>query len=106
LQILDQRESRYRKYQVKFYHFPYRDDTEPFDILVYVANQENPNFAQNNNDLSEIATQIFKASGQGGENKHYLYTLADFMRNSFPNEKDDHLFEIERILRRMDCEKQ
>lgn len=102
LKHLDHREKNgYERNQVKFYpHPPSETQTnEPKDILLYVATQENPSFAGQQDSLDQIARQIFGAIGESGKNVEYVYKLAESMRQLYPGEDDDHLFELERILK-------
>ena len=98
---LDFREKNgYARCETKF--FPL-DGSDPKATIVYVANEENPSWNTNHN-LEDIAKQILEASGPSGSNLEYAYKLADTMREYFPNIEDDHLFELEKILKRLEKE--
>ncbi|KAL9698419.1 hypothetical protein quinque_001860 [Culex quinquefasciatus] len=84
---LDHREKNgYDRHRVLFYPYPPSDaqTNDPKNILLYVATVDNPSFA-----------------GQS-DKPEYVYKLAETMRQLYPGEEDEHLFELERILRAMD----
>lgn len=99
---LDYREKNgYERYRVTFYPLDECDgQQQPIDnILIYVATKENASYAGHLCDLNVIANQIFDAHGPSGSNREYLFQLADAMRRNFPNHYDEHLFELEKLLR-------
>lgn len=69
------------------------------NIVIYVATKENDSYAGHRNDLNDIANQIFEAHGPSGSNREYVFRLADAMRQLFPQHYDDHLFELEKLLK-------
>lgn len=98
---LDFREKNgYVRYETTFYPM---DQSEPKPTIVYVANEENPSWNTNHN-LEEIAIQIHEASGPSGRNTEYVYNLCEAMRQYFQNVKDDHLFDLEKLLISMEAE--
>lgn len=104
IQHLDFREKNgYTRQFVQFY--PYSSETKeyfkPKDIFIYVALNENESFAGESN-LKSIAEQVFQAVGPSGTNKEYVYKLADAMRLFYPGILDDHLFELEEYLKKME----
>uniref|UniRef100_A0A182NZF9 glutathione-specific gamma-glutamylcyclotransferase n=1 Tax=Anopheles epiroticus TaxID=199890 RepID=A0A182NZF9_9DIPT len=101
LKHLDHREKNgYDRHSVKFYPYPWTANqvNDPQPILLYVATQDNPSFAGQNDKLEEIANQILTSVGQSGRNPEYVYKLAEAMRQLYPGERDDHLFELEKLL--------
>ncbi|KAG8232665.1 hypothetical protein J437_LFUL011897 [Ladona fulva] len=72
--------------------------TKPFPVLMYVATEENCHWL-GKAPLRAIAEQIAECHGPSGSNADYLLNLARFMRTEFPTVKDDHLFELERLVR-------
>ena len=102
LNHLDYREKNgYDRYETTFYPM---DGSEPKPTIVYVANEQNPSW-NNNHKLEDIASQIVESVGPSGKNTEYVYNLCDAMRQYFHNVKDDHLFDLERLLRSMEAEK-
>lgn len=102
---LDHREKNgYDRHRVLFYPYPPSDaqTNDPKNILLYVATVDNPSFAGQSDSLEAIAGQILGAAGESGKNPEYVYKLAEAMRQLYPGEEDEHLFELERILRAMD----
>jgi glutathione-specific gamma-glutamylcyclotransferase len=101
LSHLDYREKNgYNRYETTFYPL---DDSTPKSTIVYVANEDNSSFNPNHN-LNDIAKQIFDSVGPSGPNTEYVYNLCDTMRQYFHNVKDDHLYELESLLRAMEAE--
>ena len=68
-------------------------------MLVYAATPKNPLYLGPAN-LQHIAVQIASARGQAGFNVEYLVRLADFMRKEVPDFDDEHLFELEKLVRK------
>lgn len=101
LSHLDYREKNgYDRHETMFYPL---DDSPPKPTVVYVANEQNPSWNSNHN-LSDIAEQIHEAEGPSGPNPEYVFNLCDAMRKYFLDVKDDHLFELEEILKEMEEE--
>lgn len=44
--------------------------------------------------------QILECQGSSGPNAEYLLRLADFMREEIPEALDEHLFSLERLVRK------
>lgn len=105
IEHLDFREKNgYERHIVTFY--PENDEIIDGDstshirnIIIYVATKENKSYAGHQNDMNDIANQIFEAHGPSGSNCEYVYRLADAMRQQFPQHHDDHLFELEKLLK-------
>lgn len=69
------------------------------DALLYIAVPENRHWL-GAAPLPEIAKQILECEGSSGSNAEYLLRLADFMREEIPEALDDHLFSLERLVRK------
>lgn len=96
LNHLDYREKGgYERVNVKFY--PQNEETDPFDITIYLANEKNPQYA-GHADIPSIAKQVVSSVGPSGPNIDYVLNLAKTMRSIAPNEKDEHLFELEKAV--------
>ncbi|XP_055601729.1 putative glutathione-specific gamma-glutamylcyclotransferase 2 [Uranotaenia lowii] len=105
LSHLDHREKNgYDRHRVLFCPYPVSDTqtNAAKNILVYLATKDNPSFAGHNDNLVEICTQILGASGASGKNSEYVYKLAEAMRYFYPGEVDEHLFQLEHMLRLAD----
>lgn len=101
LDHLDFREKNgYTRHETTFYPM---DNSDPKETIVYVANEENPSW-NCNHDLDDIAEQIFGSVGPSGKNTEYVYNLCDAMRQYFHNIRDDHLFELETLLKSLEAE--
>ncbi|XP_055323774.1 putative glutathione-specific gamma-glutamylcyclotransferase 2 [Sitodiplosis mosellana] len=101
LEHLDYREKNgYERCLVPFYSLNANKAGESIrNIVIYVATKENDSYAGHKNDLNDIANQIFEAHGPSGPNREYVFRLADAMRQFFPHHNDDHLFELEKLLK-------
>nr|CAD7420290.1 unnamed protein product [Timema poppensis] len=75
--------------------------TEPFRLVVYLANECNESFAGAAN-IENIAQTIVTSVGPSGPNTEYVYKLASAMRLLAPGVKDEHLFAVEEAVRRLD----
>lgn len=72
---------------------------EKKDALLYIAVPENKHWL-GVAPLPDIAKQILECEGSSGSNAEYLLRLADFMREEIPEALDDHLFSLERLVRK------
>lgn len=101
LDHLDYREKNgYNRYETTFYPL---DDTEPKPTIVYLANEQNPSW-NGNHSLADIAEQIYTSVGPSGRNIDYVFNLCAAMREHFHDVKDDHLYELESLLKAMEAE--
>lgn len=90
---LDYREKGgYKRINVLFH--PKDGEKIPFDITIYVATEDNFQFA-GEADLNSIAQQIYSSVGPSGTNIEYICNLAKAMREIAPNINDEHLFTLE-----------
>lgn len=101
LNHLDYREKNgYSRYETTFYP---TDGSQPKPTIVYVANEQNPSW-NCNHSLDDIAKQIYASVGPSGRNIEYVFNLCNAMRQNFDNITDDHLFELENLLKSMEVE--
>ncbi|KAJ8711630.1 hypothetical protein PYW08_008584 [Mythimna loreyi] len=73
--------------------------SEKKNALLYIAVPENRHWL-GAAPLPDIAKQILECKGQSGPNAEYLLRLADFMRDEIPEALDEHLFSLERLVRK------
>lgn len=66
--------------------------------VVYIGKPDNPAFL-GEAPIEAIAQQISKSVGPSGPNTEYVHRLADALRQQ--GEEDEHVFEIDRLLREM-----
>lgn len=105
LKHLDFREKNgYERRYVQFFPFDLTEigDVPTKHIIIYVATHDNESFAGPTGGLTAIADQILDAVGPSGPNPEYVYKLADAMRRYFPEQIDEHLFEIEILLKKLE----
>lgn len=106
LKYLDQRECKLGGYDVKYIKFYPRVASEfsalsgeAFLAIIYVATPDNTYWMGPADNVKTIAMQIVNASGPCGHNVEYLLRLANFMRDEVPHADDEHLFELERLVK-------
>lgn len=66
--------------------------------LIYIASQDNKAFLGHAPDR-ELAQHIHQSAGPSGENRDYVFQLADALRAM--NETDEHVFAIEQHLKNL-----
>ena len=97
LEYLDFREKN--GYKSTWVTFHPKDINHPaFRVKLYIATPQNE-FYLGPAPLSKIAEQILTCSGPSGTNYDYLINLAQAVRNLSPEIEDDHLFELEALVK-------
>lgn len=99
---LDFREKNgYERHTVNFYAYPETNtNAEPVrELMIYVATKDNDSFAGHISEIEQIAQQVYEAHGPSGPNREYVFRLAEAMRQLFPSETDEHLFDLEEQLK-------
>lgn len=71
---------------------------EPFYSIVYYATPKNDLYL-GDAPIEKLADDIATGIGKVGHNIEYLFRLTDFMRQYLPNENDEHLFAMDRLVR-------
>ncbi|KAG0703440.1 ChaC-like protein [Suillus ampliporus] len=71
------------------------------DAYCYVGRPDNPSFI-GSEPLEDLAKRIWASVGPSGQNKEYLYQLAESVRQLAPASYDSHLFALEERLRELD----
>jgi cation transport protein ChaC len=107
LQYLDQRECKLGGYETTYTKFYPRIATEhsamsgeAFPVLLYIAtSSEHNRYWLGEDKLEMIAQQIVESRGMAGHNVEYLVRLAMFMREELPGIYDEHIFELDRLVR-------
>lgn len=73
---------------------------EAFPAVLYIATEEN-SLWMGDSPLDKIASEIVDSQGPSGHNVEYLLRLAEFIRKELKDVEDDHLFELEKLVRNM-----
>lgn len=98
IDYLDYREKNgYKATWVTFH--PQDTCYHPFETKLYIATPQNE-FYLGPAPLSEIANQILHSKGPSGTNSDYLLNLAQGLRDICSDVKDDHLFQLEILVRK------
>lgn len=66
--------------------------------MVYIGTTDNEQFV-GPAPASEIAKQIHETYGPSGWNAEYLLNLAQALREISPGVRDDHVFELEKLVK-------
>lgn len=66
--------------------------------MVYIATTDNEAYV-GPAPADAIAQQIHETYGPSGWNAEYLLNLAEALREISPGVKDDHVFELERLVK-------
>lgn len=72
---------------------------DPFETKLYIATPQNE-FYLGPAPLTEIANQILHSKGPSGTNYDYLLNLAQGLRDICSDVKDDHIFQLEVLVRK------
>ncbi|CEI88206.1 Putative Piso0_002612 protein [Rhizopus microsporus] len=70
------------------------------NALVYIATTDNEAYV-GPAPLEEMAKQIYETYGPSGWNAEYLLNLAEALREISPGARDDHVFELEALVKRL-----
>ncbi|XP_048735314.2 putative glutathione-specific gamma-glutamylcyclotransferase 2 [Ostrea edulis] len=73
-------------------------------VLLFTATKDNdlyvgPISSYMDEDIEHIAEQVIRSCGFAGTNAEYVIKLADFVRNNFPQENDEHLFLLDKRVK-------
>jgi cation transport protein ChaC len=70
---------------------------EKVQVLVYMSTPDSPHWLGPAN-MDSLAIQVATSRGASGHNAEYVLRLADFMRETFPDQTDEHLYELEALV--------
>ena len=97
---LDEREIALGGDELCHLRFKYNENPSySFNVLVYAATPQNSLYFGPETP-EQLALQIATARGHSGLNVEYLVRLADFMREKVPHHDEEHLFELEKLVRK------
>ena len=95
---LQTREQKLGHYDISIVPVHIQNTNDVLFSVVYYATPQNPLFL-GESSLEEIAENIVQSYGAVGHNIEYLLRLTDFMRENLPEEKDDHLYDLDKLVR-------
>lgn len=96
MSYLNKRESKLGGYNTVVENF-FARNKETRKVLVYTATTENEHYLGPCN-MATMATEIMSANGEAGSNTEYVTRLAEYVRKHIPEEKDLHLFTLEKYI--------
>lgn len=95
LDYLNNREMTLGGYLQKIATFhPTEKEVPPFPVLVFIATPQSAHWL-GPACPKEIAKQVVSSRGPSGHNVEYVVKLADWLRRTFPEVWDDHLYTLE-----------
>ncbi|CEG72593.1 hypothetical protein RMATCC62417_08126 [Rhizopus microsporus] len=98
---LDHREKNgYTVHTVDVYSLENDQTPAVKNALVYIATTDNEAYV-GPAPLEEMAKQIYETYGPSGWNAEYLLNLAEALREISPGARDDHVFELEALVKRL-----
>ncbi|KAI8986381.1 ChaC-like protein [Pilobolus umbonatus] len=98
---LDHREKNgYTVHKVDVYNDKDPNTPAVKDALVYIATTDNEAYV-GPAPAAQIANQIYETYGPSGWNAEYLLNLAVAVRDISPEARDDHLFELETLVKQL-----
>jgi len=98
LDYLQMREQSLGHYDISIVPVHIKDQQDTVYSIVYYATPKNPLFL-GDGPLEKLADNIANSFGKVGHNIEYLFRLADFMREKLPNESEEHLFQLDALVR-------
>ena len=99
---LEHREKKgggYTTHRVLFH--PSGESHESFTTLVYIGTQNNPDYLGPAPCMESLAKHIARSHGHSGCNMEYALNLASTVRSLFPHVDDQHLFDLEALLKKL-----
>lgn len=73
-------------------------DEKPCIVIVFMATPHNEYFL-GKASIDTMAIQIVNAAGPCGENSEYVTKMADYIKEYIPEDKDNHLFAVDKRVR-------
>jgi len=100
LDYLNNREVALGGYISHITMFQPRDKSRiPMPVLLYVATPSNQHWL-GHAPTEQVANQVLESRGDKGHNVEYVLKLAEWIRANLPDVIDDHLFDIEKAVRK------
>ena len=98
LEHLGMRECTLGGYDVEMVTFKDRHHSDSITVLVFSATPSNSLY-MGPAEVDELANQIVACKGESGHNVEYVTRLADFVREFIPEDRDEHLFGLDMLIR-------
>jgi len=96
---LGMRECKMGGYIIEVVPFYCRETKQQHPCILFNALQSNKNFL-GSASTEALAKQIYASTGPSGHNVEYVTRLTDYIRAFIPEETDEHLFGIDRYIRK------
>ncbi|XP_045175641.2 putative glutathione-specific gamma-glutamylcyclotransferase 2 [Mercenaria mercenaria] len=84
--------------------YPRDGECKPCLVIVFMATSQNSYFLGKAN-TDTMAMQIVNAVGPCGTNIEYVTKMADYIKEHIPEDKDTHLFKLDKRVREMSDQK-
>eukprot|EP00088_Acartia_fossae_P011432 TRINITY_DN15801_c0_g1_i1.p1 TRINITY_DN15801_c0_g1~~TRINITY_DN15801_c0_g1_i1.p1 ORF type:complete len:234 (-),score=54.72 TRINITY_DN15801_c0_g1_i1:230-931(-) len=98
LDYLNNREMTLGGYESRITTFhPTEKEMNPFPVLVFIATPKSKHWLGYASS-KVLAKQVVNASGPSGHNVEYVIKLAQWLRKTFPEVEDDHLYNLEKEI--------
>jgi len=102
MQYLNNREMKLGGYwTLRTQFYPRGYSQHDIEVLVYIATPQNPDYL-GPAETNQIAEEIVQTRGTAGTNSEYVTRLADFVQTHIQEDKDQHLFQLDRTVRYLD----
>ncbi|XP_060552457.1 putative glutathione-specific gamma-glutamylcyclotransferase 2 [Ruditapes philippinarum] len=78
--------------------YPRDNGMKPCPVIFFMATPQNEHYL-GKASMDTMAMQIVNAVGPCGPNIDYVTKMADFIRENIPEDKDEHLFKLDKLVR-------
>lgn len=84
--------------------YPRDQHLKPTEVLLFVATKKSSLYL-GKSTIDTMAMQIVSAKGFAGPNIEYVTKMADYIKEHIPEDRDEHLFALDKRVRELIAEK-